>query len=991
MGIQSFNFPTNPILHNLEAPTILIANKDKRIIGAIGIYEDLKITFNLNAFQTASFKIYREINKKVQPYFDTCEEGMLILIMGVGWFEIHVETNFESDITKTISATSLECKLCDKKLVNFQVNSDDFEDDEYVVTTFYNPTEPKKSLLHRILNVSANWTVGHVDDSLANKQRTFDVDDVDVYSFLTGDVSEAFNCLFIFDTFNETVNAYDLDSYGNDTNIFVNTRNLAENITETIDQRSIITCYRVRGGDGVYINEVNPNGTDKIYNFEYYLPYMPEVLQQKIMAYNETYQELKPEYETIVASMQEYLETIQELYTRTPELLTSTDWTQYGLEWLQSKEKSYKTQDEVYCAQGMNSPQSLSYNLYLSNLELLNGVQAEIAVRKAEINSAESECSAVYEALTAIQDVFNMDHWFTEEEWKALDSYVIEETYTNDNFSIADNTSDSELFSLEKELYEAAWKDLEKKCRPQYQYSTTLANLLQIPEFKCFKEKFELGNFMRMGTDYNTVIKLRIISFTVDYSNQENIEVVFSDAVRVKGIYEDASNIQSQANSAAMSFKFNKDQYDSSVKQGNFVAQMRKYGLDVATTQIHNATDQSQTWDETGMTFRKWNDERQDYDPEQIKIINNMMVFSDDGFDSTKMAIGKIALGNGEYAYGINAQVLLSKLIMSENLYIENDSGTYKFTDDGFNASNGTNEIKIQPNKSDELFSIYKGNDKKFYIDADGNVWLIGNITGSTITGGSINGTNISGTTISGGTVSGTNITGSTIDGNTIVGGTITGSTINGGTVNGATIISAGTNGTTTIIGGTVESVGSTYDASLFKLSFGNRNMYLQPQGIVINDVSSSGINQTTISDSIISLSYTRFSDGKKYEVSATPVDLTIPAGYVNECNGGDTAIPNVKWVKDNRTTLNTSADYVASIGGYGGGGQLIKFRNAESGYLTGATAQYVQNYVQNYVDAKSSAFYNQGYSAGYSVGYSAGYSAGAASAAASSGSGSKS
>ena len=61
-------------------------------------------------------------------------------------------------------------------------------------------------------------------------QRTFDVDDVDVYSFLTGDVSEAFNCLFIFDTFNETVNAYDLDSYGNDTNIFVNTRNLAENI-----------------------------------------------------------------------------------------------------------------------------------------------------------------------------------------------------------------------------------------------------------------------------------------------------------------------------------------------------------------------------------------------------------------------------------------------------------------------------------------------------------------------------------------------------------------------------------------------------------------------------------------------------------------------------------------------------------------------------------------------------------------------------------------
>ena len=170
----------------------------------------------------------------------------------------------------------------------------------------------------------------------------------------------------------------------------------------------------------------------------------------------------------------------------------------------------------------------------------------------------------------------------------------------------------------------------------------------------------------------------------------------------------------------------------------------------------------------------------------------------------------------------------------------------------------------------------------------------------------------------------------------------------------------------------------------------GNRNMYLQPHGIIISDVSSSGINQTTITDSIISLSYTRFSDGKKYEVSATPVDLTIPAGYVNECNGGDTAIPNVKWVKDNRTTLNTSANYEASSGDYGGGANIIMFKNSLSRLDGAPTTQYVQNYVQKYVDAKSSAFYNQGYSAGYSVGYSAGYSAGAASAAASSGSGSK-
>ena len=93
----------------------------------------------------------------------------------------------------------------------------------------------------------------------------------------------------------------------------------------------------------------------------------------------------------------------------------------------------------------------------------------------------------------------------------------------------------------------------------------------------------------------------------------------------------------------------------------------------------------------------------------------------------------------------LNAEVLVSKLVMSENLWIENDSGTYKFTDDGFNASNGKNTIKIQPNKSEELFSIYKDSRKQVYINSNGDVEFAGNLQSATgtfsglISGGSIN------------------------------------------------------------------------------------------------------------------------------------------------------------------------------------------------------------------------------------------------------------
>ena len=751
MAVQSFNLPVD-FLNNLEKPIIYIAKQNKSFIGSVAVYDDLSLTFNLNAYQTATFKIYRDINGEHQKYFNDFTENRLIMIQGIGWYKIHVETNIENTgISKTISATSLECVLGYKRLIDFQVNSDDLEsdddaDDKYAGTIFYNPGDPNKSLLNRVLNVAPSWSVGHVDSSLANKQRTFDIDDTDVYSFLTGDASEAFNCLFIFDTFNQTVSAYDLDNYGEDTSIYVSMDNLAQSMTKSIDENSIITCYWVTRNDDVDISEVNPNGTRKIYNFEYFLPQMSEGLKVKVYDYNKKYQSLKPNYEAIVVEMQTYLEKYQELLTRNPESATSEDWTLYGLYMLQDRRDSYKAIDETYCAQGMNQPSSIQYQSYLNNKKRLDDVNAEIVVRQSELDKVQADYEVVYQQLKNIQSELDMDKWFTKDDWLELDSYVIEETYSNDNFSIVDNTDDSELFSVEKELYDAAWKDLSKKCRPQYQYSSTLSNVLTIPQFKDFLQYFQLGNFIRMATDYDTVIKLRLISFTVDYNDTSKIDVTFSDAIRVHDIYDDAASIQAQANSAAMSFQFNKDQYDKSVNESNFVAEMRKYGLDVATTQIHNAKNQSQTWDKTGMTFRMWNEERQDFDPEQIKIINNMMVFSDDGFKTSKMAIGKIPIDkNGNYGYGINAEFLMSKLVMSQNLWIENDSGTYKFDDAGFIAKSGNNSVRIQPNQSGELFSIYKGNNKQFYVDSDGNVHFTGDLTGSSgifsgqLKGGSIN------------------------------------------------------------------------------------------------------------------------------------------------------------------------------------------------------------------------------------------------------------
>lgn len=942
MAVQSFNLPVD-FLNNLEKPIIYIAKKDKTFLGAVSIYDDLSLTFNLNAYQTASFKIYRDINGKKYEHYDDFQEDRLIMVQGIGWYKIHAETNIENTgISKSITANSLECTLCNKRLIDFECNTGEILYDDYVKTIFYDPTNPKGSLLHRVLNVAPSWSVGHVDATLANKQRSFDEDDIDIYSFLTGDVSEAFNCLFVFDTFNMTINAYDLDDYGEDTNIYISMDNLAQSMIESIDENSIITCYRVNGGDGIYINEVNPNSTNKIYNFEYYLPEMEESIQNKVKAYNEKYQSLKPQYEEIMKRLGDQIGVIQELETRLPDSLDSKDWTKYGLDFLDSKVKSFKNIDEVYCAQGMNKPNSFNYNLYQQNLEDLNNVTAEYNKRKSEVDSATDVYNSIIAERNAVQAQLDMDKWFTKDEWKTLDSYVVEETYSNDNYITTDNTTDTERFDIERQLFDVAWKDLSKKCRPQYQYTSTLSNVLTIPQFKGFLKYFQLGNFIRMATDYDTVIKLRLISFTVDYNDTSKIDVTFSDAIRVHDIYEDAASIQAQANSAAMSFQFNKDQYDKSVNQSNFVEEMRKYGLDVANIPVKN---QHQSWDETGMWFRQWNEQKNDFDPEQIKIINNQIVFSDDGFQSAKMAIGKIPIDkNGNTVYAVNAEAILGKLFLGEYLTLQNNSGTYKFDDAGFIAKSGNNSVRIQPNQSEELFSIYKGNNKQFYVDSDGNVHFMGDLTGSSgifsgqLKGGSINLGNGTFTVDKDGNLTANK---GTFSGD-LIGGSIN---INNGNFlvdkYGNMKANAGLIGDWGITNGYLWYDGD-YGTSIISpsliqlLSNGNNDgTIISNNSIFSNSMNCNyinGSNELNIQSNVINLKGTIFANGEQLITSSS-----LP-----------------------KSTKDIEASYSVAVGTYGGGSRLIDFSNYSSGILTGATPDYVQTYVNEYVADKLSEVYRK-------------------------------
>ena len=149
----------------------------------------------------------------------------------------------------------------------------------YANVKFYDPSTPELSLLHLVFEKIPGWTIKDVDYSLRHKERKFEEDRIDVYSFLTQNVADTFKCVVSWDTLNKTVSFYEEADDGLtednavatrwDTDIYISRDNLASEVNIKVAGDNIKTQLKVSGGDDLNISEVNL-GKNYILNLDYY-------------------------------------------------------------------------------------------------------------------------------------------------------------------------------------------------------------------------------------------------------------------------------------------------------------------------------------------------------------------------------------------------------------------------------------------------------------------------------------------------------------------------------------------------------------------------------------------------------------------------------------------------------------------------------------------------------------------------------------------------
>lgn len=414
------------------------------------------------------------------------------------------------------------------------------------------------------------------------------------------------------------------------------------------------------------------------------------------------------------------------------------DWTKYGLNRLSSFSDAYQSCIDMLIDSGVGDPNHEFYaSIYLVYYNKKLEVDKEIQVREAQIKEQEDKEAEYEKQRDNIQTELNFEKYLGKDLYSEYCLYRREDTYQNDNY-ISDGLSNSEILSKAEELLEVAQKEIVKASELQVDLSTDVGNIWTIDEFKDVLDQWKCGNWIRVICD-DDIYELRLLNYTIKDSDFSKISCDFSSVLKVSDGISDIKSVLDSAKSMAGSYESVKRQAKNAQETGKTVSEWVEHGMNATAVAIRDSDSQSITYDNHGLLARTYDDITGEYEPEQLKVVNNTLAITDDNWKTVKAAIGKIHYEDPKHsgdmlsAYGVLGETIIGKLLLGEALGIYNDGGSLKFDKNGLSISNGTNSFVVNPN-DETLISLSNNNGKILWVDTKGGLHLRGDGSGLDIT-----------------------------------------------------------------------------------------------------------------------------------------------------------------------------------------------------------------------------------------------------------------
>ena len=315
-------------------------------------------------------------------------------------------------------------------------------------------------------------------------------------------------------------------------------------------------------------------------------------------------------------------------------------------------------------------------------------------------------CLAKMNVLKEKADMSNPDN-FTEQELVRLSPFIREDEFSDSNFLLTSYESEEEQMYIKQELLKAGEEELKKICQPKLSFNATMANILAIPEFAPIRKQFKLGNFVKVEIRDGYVKRARLLEVQMNLDDPSDFSATFGDLISTRSEIDKHADLLQQAVTAGKAVASNQSKWQKGADAATSLEKRINDGLQDATLQIGRAEGQSIELGPYGLRGRKLKDgTTNEYEDEQVALINNKLVFTSDGWKTSKSAFGKFIIeddkGNKVEHWGVVSDAVVSGYVQGStikggSLEIGGQGGTFIVNQDG--------SVQIKTSTGDDLYA----------------------------------------------------------------------------------------------------------------------------------------------------------------------------------------------------------------------------------------------------------------------------------------------
>lgn len=339
--------------------------------------------------------------------------------------------------------------------------------------------------------------------------------------------------------------------------------------------------------------------------------------------------------------------------------------------------------------------ESIIINKYVEDHKLM-----QIDAKQVEIDNKQTEIDNVDSQIFALRDFISIENNFTTEQIKERNQFIIEKEWSDDSYIDA------------QELYDVAVEAFEELKKPKSIIKINIVNFLRVIEEQNDWDKLNLAD--RIYIYYGKIgvnVESQITEMEIDYENDE-VNLTIANTRNIDTDEKKLSDIIYNSVTTSATINLNKYKWNEASNVSTDVSELLENTWSAIKRDIVAGVNESVSINRRGITITDPNDPLR-----FLRATHGVLGITNDGGNTYKHAIT---------ADGIVAETIIGKLFIGENLILENQSGSYTFTNEGaiFNGGSltiqeGSNGIALDP--TDGL-TITKENVAKVLLNANDGI-----------------------------------------------------------------------------------------------------------------------------------------------------------------------------------------------------------------------------------------------------------------------------